>query len=68
MVINSKKQSWDEYEERMVKDSKANQKLFFRVLVSLRKQKSGNTEQIKNKTHSDIERRGGNDGQMERIL
>ena len=34
----------------MEKDSKGNQKLFFGVLKLLRKEKSGNTKQIKNKT------------------
>ena len=50
MVMISKKQSWVEFMEKMEKDSKANQKLFFGVLKLLRKEKSGNTKQIKNKT------------------
>ena len=33
----------------MEKDRKGNQKLFFRILKSLRKEKSENTKQIKNK-------------------
>ena len=50
MVMNTKKHSWEEFGEKMKKDSKGNQKQFFRILKSLQKEKSGNTKQIKNKT------------------
>ena len=49
MEMNSKRQSWEEFGEKMERDSKGNQKLFFRVLKSLRKEKSENAKQIKNK-------------------
>ena len=47
MLMNTKKQSWEEFGAKMEKDSKGNQKLFFTVLKSLRKEKSGNAKQIK---------------------
>ena len=49
MVMNLKKQSWEEFGEKMEKDSKENQKLIFKVLKSLQKEKSRSTKQIKNK-------------------
>ena len=49
MAMNTKKQSCEEFGEKMEKDSKGNQKLLFRVLKSLRKEKSENTKQIRNK-------------------
>jgi len=36
--------------KKIEKDNKENLKLFFRALISLRREKSGNTKQIKNKT------------------
>ena len=41
--------SWEEFGEKMEKGSKVNQKLFSRMLKSLRREKSGSTMQIKNK-------------------
>jgi len=46
--MNAKKHSWKEFAEKIEKDSKGKQKLFFGVLRLLRKKKSENTKQIKN--------------------
>ena len=50
MVINTKKENCEEFGEKMEKNSKENQKLCFRVLKSLRKEKSVNSKQVKNTT------------------
>ena len=54
MVMNTKKQSWDEFGEKMEKDRKGNQKSFFRILTYLRREKLRNTKQLKNKRREKI--------------
>ena len=39
MMMNTKKQSWEEFWEKMEMDSKGNRELFLRALKSLRKEK-----------------------------
>jgi Reverse transcriptase (RNA-dependent DNA polymerase)/Endonuclease-reverse transcriptase len=55
LVMKAKEEEWEEFGEKLEKDSKGNQKLFFRVIKTLRKQKISNALQIKNK-QGDIKR------------
>lgn len=41
MIASAKRRAWEEFGEKMERDSKGNQKLFFRVLKNLRRGKQG---------------------------
>lgn len=49
MINTAKREGWEEFGRRMEEDSKGNQKLFFRVLKTLRKGRPSNTMQVKSK-------------------
>lgn len=54
MVIQAKQQTWEEFGMKMEADSHTNQKLFYRVLKSLRKGKHHNLNQVKAKDNTII--------------
>lgn len=49
LVSEAKKKQWIEFGEKMETDSKGNQKLFYKTLKSLRKEKTPDVTNIKNK-------------------
>lgn len=50
IVINEKRNKWKEFGEKMERDSKGNQKLFYKTLKTLREDKKTDTKYIKDKT------------------